>query len=78
MNRIMKTKDARASLTSTVLDLQRIEDGHQLFSTRSITPFLAGRITNEMKFAKLQITNLKGYLTYSTNNFKKKPRRVNK
>jgi hypothetical protein len=39
-----------------VLDLQRIEDGHQLFSTRSITPFLAGRITNEMKFAKLQIS----------------------
>jgi hypothetical protein len=41
------------------LDLKRIEDdGHHLsfFSTHSITPSLqdlAGRITNEMKFAKL-------------------------
>jgi hypothetical protein len=40
-----------------VLDLKRIEDDdhHLSLYTRS-RPLLAGRITNEMKFAKLQIS----------------------
>jgi hypothetical protein len=60
----------------SVLDLKRIEDDQQLsFSTRSI-PLLARRITNKMQFAKLQKSP--GISTFSTNNLKEKPRKVNK
>jgi hypothetical protein len=46
----------RASPT-LVLDLKRIEDDdHHLSLYTCSIPLLAGRITNEMKFAKLQIS----------------------
>jgi hypothetical protein len=43
-----------------VLDLKRIDDDHHLslFFYPLNNTFLAGRITNEMKFAKLQISRV--------------------